>query len=169
MRALLTIAILATLVFSTPSEPKADDRPNKIKAAFIFNFARFTTWPEDSFVGPFDQLRICVHEGHHLVEPLREISGEMVGDRRIRLVTRPDAATPGTDCHIVVTRAGEDVVQTRGVLTVGDSSDVFENGGAVGLVQIGRQVRFQINQNSLRQSGLKMSSQLMRLAIRVVK
>lgn len=162
------IGILAALATLAGGPLWANDRQNEIKAAFIFNFARFTDWPADRFTNQRDNIRVCYDQGHYLAEALQTIDGKSIGNRSIRLVSHPGALAQ-SDCHILVLMPGETAQPRHGVLTVGENADFIERGGAIALVQIGRQVRFQINQRNIQQAQLRMSSKLMRLATRVVK
>lgn len=44
---------IASPTFSAPSE-------NAVKAAYLFNFARYVKWPADTFDTAADPIRICV-------------------------------------------------------------------------------------------------------------
>ena len=55
-------------------------------------------------------------------------------------------------------------VQGRPILTVGDSEGFCEAGGVINLVRKERHVQFQINSDAARRAGLKISSQLLKLA-----
>ncbi len=57
-------------------------------------------------------------------------------------------------------------LKARGILTVGESPH-FLNAGAIQMVTIGRQVRFAINQENASEAGVKLSSNLLRLAVAV--
>jgi hypothetical protein len=52
-------------------------------------------------------------------------------------------------------------------LLVGDGPGFINGGGMIGLVRFGNQIRFEINARAARQSGVSISSKLMRLAARV--
>lgn len=164
---LLAVRVLLALLVGGANMASAADRQNDIKAAFIFNFARFTTWPADLFDAPHDPIRVCYHEGHHLADALAQIDGKPVGDHAIALIVHGQGEAFGQRCHIALVGPGNAFTPMRGVLTVSDETDFVEQGGAVGLTQTGRQIRFQINLTSIKRSELQMSSRLMRLAARV--
>jgi hypothetical protein len=58
-------------------------------------------------------------------------------------------------------------LKTRPALTIGDSAGFASAGGMIGLVNVDRQVRFQINVGAVHRSGLSISSQLLKIAILV--
>ena len=80
-----------------------------------------------------------------------------------------------TGCHVVFVPgpgnpAGKAVLQAIGdhpVLTVGESPGFLDDGGVVRLQVIDRRVRFEVNATAAERVGLRLSSQLLRLAVRV--
>ena len=52
-------------------------------------------------------------------------------------------------------------------MTIGDSADFAGAGGMIGLINMDRKVRFQINVGAVHRSGLSISSQLLKIAILV--
>lgn len=166
---LICLATLGLLLAGQAGSVVAGPRQDEIKAAFIFNFARFTEWPADSFVSNTSPMNICFPERHPLADPLAGIDGEHVGHRAIRLVPGGQSGGAIGTCHIVLVSESGTTLPRNGILTVGDMPGFAEAGGAVELIQIGRQVRFQINESSVRGANLRMSSKLLRLATRVLK
>ncbi len=138
--------------------------PAAVKAAFIYNFARFTTWPEEAFDGPDAPLVVCAAADGPLTPELRDLDGKAVGARVLRVSTAADVR-----CHVRVHGDPADLVQEVGVLTVGDASGFTDRGGAIALLQVGRQIRFQVNISAVDQAGLSVSSKLLRLALEVTR
>jgi hypothetical protein len=169
-RAIAAIAVASG--FTIGQGAQAADQKSLIKAVFIYNFARFTDWPADSFAGPGSGIRVCHAEGHPLAAALATIDGKEVGSRAIAVVPFPPTTRPPADCHIAVLTASDMRGPTpveHGSLTVGDINDFSETGVAIGLIQVGRQVRFRINTTVIERAELRMSSKLLRLATKVVQ
>lgn len=89
----------------------------------------------------------------------------------VRAVSRPEDAAA---CHILVV-AGRDgmapwarSVRTAPVLTVGDGEGFAAGGGIIGLYAEGDKLHFEVNQEAAQRAGVKLSSQLLKLA-RLVK
>jgi hypothetical protein len=59
-------------------------------------------------------------------------------------------------------------LKDRPVLTTADTMGFLEKGGMINLVKSGKYVKWEINQKPAKDSGLRISSQLLRTAIRVV-
>jgi hypothetical protein len=143
-----------------------------VKAAFLFNFAKFVSWPSQVFKNPSDSFRICVL-GPGVVGPaLAELARDkMVGDRPL-IVSTVSESTAATSCQILFVAATStqkarlllDELKSRSVLTVGESAGFAANGGMINFkVEDGR-VRFEINPKAAEQARLQISSRLLSLA-----
>lgn len=166
----LSIAIAALSVAPPAIAQGSDDlREARFKAAVVYNFARFANWPPSRFEDAAAPLVLCVDPAEPLLAALNELDGRPVGSRRLRVKA---ARTFGQECHVAYVssfEAGPDhiaALRRRGMLTVGESED-FARSGAIGLVKVGRQVRFEINTAAAKEAGVTLSSQLMRLAVLV--
>ncbi len=62
-----------------------------------------------------------------------------------------------------------DLLKNNGVLTVSDTQGFLEDGGIVNFVIEDNKVRFDINLTASEKAGLKIRSQLLRLAKKVIK
>ena len=145
-----------------------------MKAAFVYNFAKFTDWPDELW-SKSNKLRLCMagtRDGFSQAVAALDAKPPVRGKEiEVRSVSRPeDAAT----CHILVIAGREGMTQwARGVangpvLTVGDGEGFAPSGGIIGLFVEGEKVRFEINPDAASRAGLKLSSQLLKLA-RLVK
>ncbi len=137
----------------------------RVKAAYLFNFAKFVDWPDTAGPGP---LVICVAGRNVFGDVLDEtLRGEAIGGRPVtaRVILEP---TPG--CHIVFVPAGAAAAaylraaQDQPVLTVGESPDFLALGGIANFLLEGTNVRFEMNPAAADRAGLRISSRLLRLA-----
>lgn len=164
---LITAVALATA--SAPFNAEASSHNGSLKAAIIYNFTRFSSWPSSRFAGPTSNVVLCVAPDHPLNPELLKLEGRPVGARRlhVRRDVRFDAG-----CHAAVLMNRDvspsyvSALNRQGVLTVGETSG-FALIGAIGLVTVGRQVRFEINNRIATAAGVELSSKLLRLAIAV--
>lgn len=139
------------------------------RAAIIYNFTRFSTWREDRFANATSPVVLCVQPRHDLATSLAAFDGRPVGNRTLR-VRRTSAFDSG--CHAAVVEPADADAATltslsrAGVLTIGDSRG-FIGHGAIGMITVGRQIRFEINNRVARDAGVVLSSRLLRLAVAV--
>ena len=142
-----------------------------IKAAILYNFAKFAEWPAAAFSDDTDPLRICVIGDDPFGPALASLQGKTVRDRTLltaSIVQIEDTAA----CHILFVSASEserlaeilDAVSALPILTVGDMSQFTSNGGIVALKKAEARSRLEINVGAVQKAGLKLSSKLLRLA-----
>ena len=139
-----------------------------LKTAFVFNFARYTTWPPPSPDGPFN---LCILgqddfgtaaqylDGQHLRERNIDVLFHQVGDDlhgcQLVYVTQPLAGQLDT----LLPR-----LHAECMLTVSDIPDFAARGGILGLKIVDNRIRFEANPLAAKRAGLRLSAQLLRLA-----
>lgn len=166
-------AALATawLLFLVPAAANAESE-DEVKAAFLFNFARYVEWPAGAFAGPDSSIRICLIGGDGFEAVLAEaVSGRMVGERAVE-VAAIDGIDRAAGCHLLffgehAAAAGGRVADALGatpVFTISDREGFAEEGGIANFMLVGQKIRFAINPDAARRSGLRISSSLLRLA-----
>lgn len=160
-----SIIAALTLVWaaSTPPGAATADTQASYKAAIIYNIIRFANFEA---AGP-SVLNLCVAQGDTMSPALKDLAGKRVGQRQldVRTVAVPaDAAA--CDIAYVGTDAAFRRALPRTALSIGEAPNFAASGG-VGLVRIGRQIRFEINVDAARSAGVSFSSRLLRLATNV--
>lgn len=163
---LLLAALVAAAAAFAPSTARALDREDVLRAAMVINFARYAEWTHGSS-GP---LIFCVSSGADLEEALHSYDGRELDGRTIEVrVLVPSRAGM---CHIaylsdddarsdIALRGGQ-----AGVMTVA-RIDGFSQRGVVGLIRVGGQTRFEINNGAASAAGIRLSSRFLRLATAV--
>jgi hypothetical protein len=161
------------LVFAFSSEAHSQTVSEyQLKAAYLYNFAKFVEWPADAFAGPNAPLRICVLGQDPFAGDLEQITaGKTVNGRTIQVDHVPEVSQART-CHIVfISSAKNDEIRRtleglRGasVLTVGDAKDFVALGGIINLVLEDSRIRFEVNLKAAERERLKISAKLLSLA-----
>jgi hypothetical protein len=142
-------------------------REHALKAAFLFNFLRFTEWPRDARPAPV----ICVADGGGAAVA---VGSALAGKRmdglevRVRSMSSPDA----DDCAVVFVPEGSAIawpavqehIGCRPVLTVGESAAFLDQGGSIAFFEDANRLRFDVNRSAAACSGLRLSSRLLSLA-----
>jgi hypothetical protein len=168
-------AIVAAILLCTSVARAQDVSEPSLKAAFIFNFAKFTEWPSDvrPATAPFNA---CVLGDDAVGEALaRSVNGRMLADRRV-IVSRITIDGTLRSCQLLylssVAAAQVAVVinAVRGapVLTISDADDFARLGGIAQLFVENGRTRFNFNLEEARQSHLQLSSKLLALAAHVI-
>ena len=150
---------------ATADQATADE--DQVKAAFLFNFARFVEWPPPS-TGP---LVIGVVSDDAFAKTLERLVRDRTVDQRPVVMRRLRAGDDPATCHVLYIagspreRAAEILRRCSGpILTVGDTVQFLRDGGIIRFHTEDKRVRFQINRDNATAAGLKISSHLLKLA-----
>jgi len=151
--------------------PSSSRDEYEVKAAMLYNFAKFVDWPaaalapgapfvigivgNDPFGIRFDaSLRDKAVNGHPIVVRRFALADDMKGCQVLFL----SAADPARARRVLQSFA------RAPVLTVGEGEHFAAIGGVIGFVMDDRRVRFEINLDAAHRAGLQISSKLLRLA-----
>ena len=144
----------------------------EVKAAFLYNFARFVHWPPHVFASGDAPLTICVLGSDPFGPVLDDIVRVERVDGRMFAIARPQAPDAAAGCHILFVASSEEPryrdilsrIDRRVILTVGDVTSFLAAGGHVSFFLEGNHVRFAVNTVALRECDLQVSSKLLRVA-----
>lgn len=170
LRAALALCVLWPLVVSAGGQAAPDV---SLKAAFLYNFAKFAEWPALPSGAP---IAVCIVGDDEIAASfVQTVRGHTINGHTLEL-RRPQESTSWRTCHLLFlgsaeTRrslAGLTGVRRLPVLTVGDDRGFAQAGGIIELyVEAGR-IRFAINVDAAERSGVRLSSRLLGLA-RVIR
>ncbi|RNE91753.1 YfiR family protein [Marichromatium sp. AB32] len=143
----------------------------ELMAAYLYNFSKFIHWPPRA-----ESLHLCVYGRSESAQALEALNGKQVQGRSMTVVRRSRGESLES-CHIVYVADSERpflaaVLRSlagRPVLTVSEIPEFVAAGGMVRFVRVERRLRFEINAASARAAGLGISSQLLKLAVDVVR
>lgn len=146
-------------------------RAGEIKAAFIYNFAKFVEWPQSTFASDSTPLQLCAFTGAVSATPLSLIDGRLAQGREIKLTTI-DGPSEASACQILYLTdehraswfAALPDLSLRPVLTISEDANFIDNGGIVSLFIEKDHVRFRVNLTAAQQNGLKFSARILQLA-----
>jgi len=144
----------------------------EIESAFLFNFAKFTAWPQESFDTASSPIVVCVLGDKRFADTLqRVVNGESISGRKM-LIKKVDEKTGFRKCHVGFIpasgrRATAEILAPLGtatVLTVGQAEDFGRQGGMIRLYVLNGRAQFEINLAAARRAGLSISSSLLAFA-----
>ena len=144
----------------------------KVKAAFLYNFAKFVEWPQDAFRAPDDPFTICVLGENPFGNALAEaVKGNTLNGRGFieRHITNTQEAKA---CQILFISSSEhDQLRAimkeltgASILTVADTRGSAQQGSIVDFILQDNKVRFEFNTDAAERAQLKISSKLLSLA-----
>ncbi|MDJ0848185.1 MAG: YfiR family protein [Myxococcota bacterium] len=173
---LLAAAWIGLLALSMPDPARAQAHEYAVKAALLYNFSKFLTWPEDAFDASQD-FRICIYGEDPFGSQLDAVGAKRTRGRPIVVSRHTETTGLAGSCHIVFVgeRRGQPLrealrsLKHEAMLTVGDGRRFVDRGGMIGLVREGSRIRFEINRRETQRAGLAVSAQLLRVAHRVVE
>jgi hypothetical protein len=167
---------LAIFIFlSCPPGDRAEEgfTPEyKIKAGFIYNFAKFVDWPTNAFATAASPFVIGVLGEPRFGKLLDQtVQNRNVAGRRIevRQFSRVEDAQASHILFISRSEAERSAMilkrlKGKSILTVGETPGFLDEGGVINLVADQMSVRFQINTDAANAAGLLVSSKLLGLA-----
>jgi hypothetical protein len=172
---MLTLGFLCLCLALSSRAAAQEASPSQVKAAFLFNFAKFVQWPPEAFANNQGSIYLCILKGEPLAKELVALQGKEVQGRKI-IVKQGLSIEEMKKCQIFFGSASEiqhlhkimEVLACCPVLTVTDEVDDFARyGGIINLVRLQDKIGFAISLKNAEKRHLKISSQLLKLAIRV--
>lgn len=167
--------LLCTCPCLLPPAPALAEHPQtpdeyRVKAAFLYNFARFTSWPA-SDASAFNVCILGDNPFDGAVDALRE---KLVHGLPLTVSYINDTSS-AADCQLLyVSRSlanrADRIIAELGrlpVLTISDMEGFIRHGGIIGFLSIDSRIRFEINVTAASESGLSISSKLLSLATTV--
>ena len=144
----------------------------EVKAAFLYNFARFTEWPSAAFSSASQPFLIGVSGDEALRQTVDVVvKGKAVGGRALKTRTVKDDKDLGDIQMLFIgasssARVGDLLKALSGqpVLTVADLDRFCDRGGMINFLVEDNRVRFEIRFDATEQAGLKVSSRVLTLA-----
>jgi hypothetical protein len=147
----------------------------QVKAAYLYNFAKFVEWPADAFPDASSPFVIGVVGNDPFGVTLDQtIKGKTANGRPIA-VRRFKLGQDLRACHILFVGVSDRRqmaavmlnLNQASVLTVGDMESFNQEGGIIRFLLDGDKVRFQVNVRAAERAQLKISSKLLSLGKQV--
>lgn len=170
MLRILKCALLLGGLWIAPLHAEVEEY--QLKAAVVYNFAKFVEWPPQSFTSASDPIAVCILGQNPFGGWLSEtLAGRTAGGRPFVVRHASEPQEVGR-CQILFVSSSERKrfrvilaeVKADGVLTVGDTPGFAALGGVVNLRLDGETVRMEVNVESAKQKKLQISAKLLSLA-----
>jgi hypothetical protein len=176
-RRLIRLLILATLLGSSlriASAQTLTAPEYKIKAAFLYNFAKLTEWPTNAFTCKEMPLTIGIIGKDPFGKFLDEtVKDKIIHGRKVAIERFTELKDDVAKCHLLFIATSEEdqlddifsCVAKRPVLTVSEIDRFNFKNGMIWIQKEEDEIKFSIRQTAVHETGLKLSSKLLALAI----
>ena len=171
------LVIIHASVMPAPAQSFSAEE-SRIKASFLFNFAKFITWPAQADASQA-KLLFCIVGSSEVSAILKsQAEGQSIGGRRIIIEeTNPSNPLSRLDnCQLIYigerTKNSDQIldrVKKLPIVTVGQDMHFLQHGGIINLMREDGRFKFQISLISATQAGLSISSKLLQLARDVIQ
>jgi hypothetical protein len=171
---ILTIAMVGAgqTRAGSPTRLDAAGKVYEIKAAFIYNFAQFTQWPESAFASS-DAPFVLAFIGDSSLGPVLDqvLQGKSIAGHPI-VLKHLDSTSQISGCHLLFIPESEEshlddifnVIGNQPILTVGETTKFMQAGGIIRFFIADGRIRFEIDPDAADKAALRLSSRLMSLA-----
>lgn len=142
-----------------------------VKAAFVFNFLKYVEWPSNGGCKAPGSLKLGIL-GHHLFDDsFVKFKGKPIANCFLEVSEISGNQSPDQFHAVFISNSEKTGLQailaglkSLPVLTIGDSPGFMQAGVMINLVQREDKLGFEINMKAAKAAGLKISSQLLKLA-----
>ncbi|MBK7647228.1 MAG: YfiR family protein [Betaproteobacteria bacterium] len=161
---LLLLSCVSTAFAFPESEPQ-------LEAAYLVNFMKYVDWPASNRT----TTTICLFGRDTLGPFLAGYEGRSVGGKELR-IRRANSPDDMSNCQLVYIPDIEEArigvvlrwIQNMPILAASNTDGFARAGGGIELVRSTGRVQFIVNAESLTKNGLTPSSQMLRLAQKVI-
>lgn len=149
-----------------------------LKAAYLFNLLKFTSWPDERFENDSSPIRVAIPSNNAVGVIFKKASGRRkAGGRTVEAVrynSGEELKAVVIQCHVVF--VGSEYIEQMvdiyemalrsDTLLVGDAKEITKKGGMVeiGLDENGERMEFRFNIEELKRTDITISSKLIRLS-----
>ena len=175
MRAVkLALIALLLLCNGVPSHSSEVSQEYQLKAAFLFNFARFITWPENALPEESKTINFCIIGENPFGTILSNIESKIISGHSVKIYYLDTRSNP-QQCHLAFFGKGtggepQDIewkFTSETTLTVSDMKDFINIGGDIEFIRKKNRIKFVINNSRLKRKGLTPRASLLELAAEI--
>jgi len=168
-RIILTVLtlLIAAGIGSASAAPATSEQ--ELTLVFLYNFLKFTEWPEGT---ANSELVLCVTNSATFGPELEAISGRSAQNKSVR-VKHIDFGENPHDCQLLFLPFEEKPLRIKEwlkntenmpILLVSNLDDFLDMGGMIILIDDNNRLQFEVNLDKVKRAGLKLNSQLLKIA-----
>jgi len=172
-RGIIYFIVLLTGLCTFFSSIRVLAQPNpKLQSVFIYNFIKYIEWPADYKSGDF--IIGSLGDSPTTEELDKLAATRRAGTQKI-VVQKYNSVGDIGRCHILFIPETKNVkmddildkVGGNSTLVITEKAGLIKDGASISFVYKDRKQEFELNKNNIQESGLKVSTNLLNLAIRV--
>jgi hypothetical protein len=161
----LSLLIFGIALLSGTFSAKAQEDVYSLHAMFIHNFIKYTEWPNGG-----QQIVVGVINNASATQTLNQKISSSAGKVQVKNLKNADEAG---NCQVVFvpsTSRGHlarvlELVKGKNILVITEDQDMIRKGAGISFKVVNDKMKFQINQDAIKSSGLKVSGSLLALAV----
>jgi hypothetical protein len=169
-------AIALLLPPAAPASEASTENPNRVKAAFLRNFARYVAWPGSVFADSRAPWHICVLGNDAFGDVLEKTLQGRTEQGRPFEVVRAESPESLPACQIAYIayreaprrRAALAALKDQPALTVGEAREFLSEGGMIRF-QVGERVEIAINLDRTRAASLAVQTKMLEVSSEVLE
>lgn len=166
------ILFLFTFLITIAPEPVQDKSPAEIHSAMVYNFMKYVNWSDENISGEFI---IAVYGSDEVYNTLNQwYNDKPKGGKKIKVKNIKNISEFATAHVLYISKtknkefdAIHTIIKGKPVLSITDSNNLGQKGAAINMKVIDGKLKFEINQKTFEESGLRVSSQLTAMAIMI--
>lgn len=142
-----------------------------VLAALTFNIVRLTSWPESSPANANEELQLCLVGDNVVQQSFLSIDRKNFGKKTLNVINMTRLRNLKQCQVLYISELKQNLLQqvfvelnNEPILTIGESHQFAATGGMVGLENVNGKINILVNLAVVRQSGLNISSRLLKLA-----
>ncbi len=156
----LSVFAFAPAIAAPPGASEA-----AVKAAYVYNFVKFTDWPAEAFADD-STLVICTDAKDELSEALLSLDGKKAGTRRIVVQGLPAQGLAG--CQVALIDSANNAARCEVAQPVLTITTFNQPGTVIRLFLDNNKLRFAIDLGAARRGSIKLSAKLLSVAVTVI-
>jgi len=189
----LALVLLMAAIAPTVKADPVTSSEYQVKAAFLYNFIKFADWPGEDTADSNEPIIIGIVGKNPFGDAFKPIENKRIKERQVivkqfkGLGEQEKSGEKDKDeidkqieairkCQLLFICSSErarfketvNLVKDYSVLTVGDTQGFLDSGGIIKFVMKENKVRFEISITAANRAKIKVRSQLLRLAKKVV-
>jgi hypothetical protein len=163
--------VLAGIIMLMGSSVFSQDRPiHEVYSMMVFNFVKYVQWPADDNNKEFV---IGVIGNNNIYNTITTWYGGKTKGTKTYVIKKFNNASEVTDCQVIFidrSKSGEfdainNKVKGKGTLVVTDRSGLGSKGSCINFKTVDEKLRFELNQQAIEASNLKVAGALTSIAI----